>query len=64
MHANFQALSLRTGGLSAVVDELTPNTYMLVVASTPGVEPGGLELMIRQNRDHFERVQAASWGRL
>ena len=63
-HANFQALQLRTGGFSAVVDELTPNTYILVVSNTPGVEPGGLELMIRQNRDTFARVQAASWGRL
>ena len=63
-HASFQAMQLRSGGLSAVVDELTPNTYILVLSTTPGVEPGGLELMIRQNRDTFARVQAASWGRL
>jgi hypothetical protein len=71
-------MQIANPGYAAVLDILTPNTYIMVISTEPGVracprrpagspasictEPAGILHNIKQSRDHFKKLQAATWG--
>lgn len=63
LQAGFQALEVRTANFSAILDVLTPNTYIMVVLANPHIELAAVRLNILQAKDHFEKLPALSIGR-
>ncbi|KIP12344.1 hypothetical protein PHLGIDRAFT_62141 [Phlebiopsis gigantea 11061_1 CR5-6] len=53
----FHALEMELADFTAVLDELTKNTYVLVVAHDPTVETAALKMNIRLARKKFEELQ-------
>ena len=53
----FYALELELPDFTAVLDEMTRNTYVLVIAHDPRVETAAVRLNIRMARKRFEELQ-------
>ncbi|GAA5890786.1 hypothetical protein JCM8208_003047 [Rhodotorula glutinis] len=58
----FSSLNITTPHYSAVLDALTPETYILVVARGH-VQPASIELNIRLARPHFAKLESIAVGR-
>ncbi|GJN88768.1 hypothetical protein Rhopal_001737-T1 [Rhodotorula paludigena] len=58
----FSSLTVSTPHYTAVLDALTPETYILVVAKG-AIQPAALELNIRLGRPHFAKLEAIGMGR-
>jgi len=56
----FHVLEMELADFTAVLDELTKNTYVLVVAHDPTVETAALKMNIRLARKKFEELQSDS----
>jgi len=56
----FQSLSLELDDFTAVLDEMTKNTYVLVVVHDPIIETAAIKLNIRIARRKFEQLQGDS----
>ncbi|KXN92259.1 Ras-related GTP-binding protein A [Leucoagaricus sp. SymC.cos] len=56
----FHTLELDLPDFSAVLDELTKNTYVLVILHDPTIETAAVKLNIRLARSKFETLQADS----
>lgn len=61
IRAPFKALSMRTSRYNAVLDALTGETLVLVIAP-PAVQPAAIECNIKLARPHFEKLEATSVG--
>ncbi|GAA6016903.1 hypothetical protein JCM10207_007841 [Rhodosporidiobolus poonsookiae] len=57
----FSSLTVSTPSYTAVLDALTPETYLLVVARGE-VQPAALELNLRLARPHFAQLEAIGMG--
>ncbi|KAM0755508.1 hypothetical protein T439DRAFT_307924 [Meredithblackwellia eburnea MCA 4105] len=57
IRAPFQSLTLSSAGHTAVLDALTPETYILVL-SKRSIQPAAIELNIKLARPHFAKVEA------
>ncbi|GAA6042243.1 hypothetical protein JCM8097_005113 [Rhodosporidiobolus ruineniae] len=57
----FSSLTVATPHYTAVLDALTPETYILVVARG-AIQPAALELNIRLARPHFAKLEAIGMG--
>ncbi|KAH9945809.1 Gtr1/RagA G protein conserved region-domain-containing protein [Epithele typhae] len=57
---DFVALEMELPEFTAVLDELTKNTYVLIVVHDPSVETAALRLNIRLARPKFEELQGSS----
>lgn len=53
----FHTLELELPDFTAVLDEMTRNTYVLVVAHDPHVETAAIRLNVRMARKRFEALQ-------
>ncbi|KAJ7633048.1 Gtr1/RagA G protein conserved region-domain-containing protein [Roridomyces roridus] len=53
----FHALEMELPQFSAVLDELTKNTYILIIVHDPAVETAALRLNVRMARRKFEQLQ-------
>ncbi|KAK4048796.1 GTP-binding protein gtr1 [Microbotryomycetes sp. JL201] len=58
----FSSLTMSTSHYTAVLDALTPETYILVLAKAH-VEPAVVELNIKLARNHFCKLEAISMGK-
>ncbi|GAA5840420.1 hypothetical protein JCM11251_006555 [Rhodosporidiobolus azoricus] len=58
----FSSLTVSTPHYTAVLDALTPETYILVVAKGE-IQPAALELNIRLARPHFAKLEAIGMGK-
>ncbi|OBZ65806.1 Ras-related GTP-binding protein A [Grifola frondosa] len=56
----FRALEMELAEFSAVLDELTKNTYVLIVVHDPTIETAALRMNIRLARKKFEELQGDS----
>ncbi|SOV08591.1 related to GTR1 - GTP-binding protein [Ustilago sp. UG-2017a] len=54
----FQAMELKAPNLSAYIDSLTSNTYIMILVTDPQVQLASVKLNVQLARDHFERLQA------
>ncbi|KAG7448244.1 uncharacterized protein BT62DRAFT_930335 [Guyanagaster necrorhizus] len=53
----FHCLEMELPDFTAVLDEMTRNTYVMVIAHDPSIETGALRLNIRMARRKFEQLQ-------
>ncbi|KAJ7080344.1 Gtr1/RagA G protein conserved region-domain-containing protein [Mycena belliarum] len=53
----FHALEMELPEFSAVLDEMTKNTYVLIIVHDPTIETAALKLNIRMARRKFEELQ-------
>ncbi|KAJ7461574.1 Gtr1/RagA G protein conserved region-domain-containing protein [Mycena latifolia] len=53
----FHALEMELPDFSAVLDEMTKNTYVLIIVHDPTIETTALKLNIRMARRKFEQLQ-------
>ncbi|KAF8920861.1 Gtr1/RagA G protein conserved region-domain-containing protein [Mucidula mucida] len=53
----FHTLELELPDFTAVLDEMTRNTYVLVVAHNPHVETAAIKINVRMARKRFEELQ-------
>jgi len=53
----FHSLEMELPEFSAVLDEMTKNTYLLIIAHDPTIETAALRLNIRMARRKFEELQ-------
>ncbi|BGP45788.1 GTP-binding protein gtr1 [Rhodotorula kratochvilovae] len=58
----FSSLTISTPHYTAVLDALSPETYILVVARGE-IQPAAIELNIRLARPHFAKLEAIGMGR-
>ncbi|KZT39271.1 hypothetical protein SISSUDRAFT_1020509 [Sistotremastrum suecicum HHB10207 ss-3] len=58
LREEFHSLELELPEFTAVLDELTKNTYILVVVHDPTIETAAIQMNIRLIRDKFEELQA------
>ncbi|GAA5905685.1 hypothetical protein JCM6882_008746 [Rhodosporidiobolus microsporus] len=58
----FSSLTVSTPHYTAVLDALTPETYILIVAKGE-IQPAALELNIRLARPHFAKLEAIGMGK-
>ncbi|TNY19208.1 Gtr1/RagA G protein conserved region-domain-containing protein [Rhodotorula diobovata] len=58
----FSSLAITTPRYTAVLDALTPETYILVVAKGQ-IQPASIELNIRLARPHFAKLESIGMGR-
>ncbi|KZT09769.1 uncharacterized protein LAESUDRAFT_810727 [Laetiporus sulphureus 93-53] len=56
----FQSLEVELADFTAVLDELTKNTYVLIVVHDPTIETAALRMNIRLARKKFEELQGDS----
>ncbi|CCM04423.1 uncharacterized protein FIBRA_06600 [Fibroporia radiculosa] len=56
----FHALEMELADFTAVLDELTKNTYVLIVVHDPTIETAALRMNIRLARKKFEELQGDS----
>ncbi|OCH86902.1 hypothetical protein OBBRIDRAFT_814370 [Obba rivulosa] len=56
----FHALEMELAEFTAVLDELTKNTYVLIVVHDPTIETAALRMNIRLARHKFEELQGDS----
>ncbi|GAA5939710.1 hypothetical protein JCM10213_007770 [Rhodosporidiobolus nylandii] len=62
IRAPFTSLTVSTPHYTAVLDALTPETYILMVAPAE-IQPAALELNIRLARPHFAKLEAIGMGK-
>lgn len=61
LQSTFQAIELRTGsGLTAYLDILTPNTYIMVISADQQVELSAIKLNVQLARESFEQSLSLS----
>ncbi|TFK54679.1 hypothetical protein OE88DRAFT_1653111 [Heliocybe sulcata] len=60
LRQDFHALEMELAEFTAVLDELTKNTYVMIVAHDPTIETAALRLNIRLARRKFEELQGDS----
>jgi len=63
LRVQFSTLEMCNAEFTAVLDVITPNTYIMVISTEPGVQPAGIRLNLRLSRSHFANLQALTWGR-
>ncbi|GJJ12310.1 hypothetical protein Clacol_006551 [Clathrus columnatus] len=56
--AEFQSLEMELPGYTAVLDELTRNTYIMVIVHDPTIETAAIRMNIALARPKFEELQA------
>ncbi|KAJ3416631.1 hypothetical protein HDV05_000913 [Chytridiales sp. JEL 0842] len=61
--AQFQSMEVRNRGITAFVDVLTPNTYIMVIMSDPTIQSAATLINIRASRAHFEKIEQGQFGR-
>jgi len=59
-HRQFVSTSIQTSTFTAVLEELTRNTYMLVIAHDEEIETAALRLNLIASRAKFEQLQSVS----
>ncbi|GBE81738.1 GTP-binding protein [Sparassis crispa] len=57
---DFRSLEMELAEFTAVLDELTKNTYVLIVVHDPTIETAALKMNIRLARKKFEELQGDS----
>ncbi|KAJ7827762.1 hypothetical protein B0H14DRAFT_2367482, partial [Mycena olivaceomarginata] len=57
VRGEFHSLEMELPELSAVLDEMTKNTYVLIIVHDPTIETAALKLNIRMARRKFEELQ-------
>lgn len=62
VRGEFHSLEMELWDFTAVLDEMTKNTYVLVVVHDPSIETAALKLNIRMARRKFEELQGDSLG--
>ncbi|KAH8117027.1 Gtr1/RagA G protein conserved region-domain-containing protein [Phellopilus nigrolimitatus] len=60
MREEFRCLDMELPEYTAVLDELTKNTYIMVVVHDPTIETAAIKINIRLARQKFEELQADS----
>ncbi|KDE03738.1 hypothetical protein, variant [Microbotryum lychnidis-dioicae p1A1 Lamole] len=60
--SSFSSLSISTPHYTAVLDALTPETYILVVARA-AIQPAALELNIKLSKPHFAKLETIGSAR-
>ncbi|KAH9950296.1 Gtr1/RagA G protein conserved region-domain-containing protein [Amylocystis lapponica] len=60
LREDFHALEMELAEFTAVLDELTKNTYVLIVVHDPTIETAALRMNIRLARKKFEELQGDS----
>ncbi|EAU88763.2 rraga protein [Coprinopsis cinerea okayama7 len=60
VRGEFHSLEMELWDFTAVLDEMTRNTYVLVVVHDPTIETAALKLNIRMARQKFEELQGNS----
>ncbi|KAI0053881.1 rraga protein [Auriscalpium vulgare] len=58
----FYALEMELPEFTAVLDEMTKNTYVLIIVHDPTIETAALKINIRLARQKFEELQSDSVG--
>jgi len=58
LQEQFHSLEMRFPKFAALLDVLTPNTYVMVITSHPNVQPALLKLNVRLARKKFDELQA------
>jgi len=54
LNAQFQAVQIRNSQYHAYIDEFTPNTYLMVIATDKQLQPLAISMNIAAARRHFE----------
>ncbi|KAG9318624.1 hypothetical protein JVU11DRAFT_717 [Chiua virens] len=57
LREEFHSLEMELAEFTAVLDEMTKNTYVLVVVHDPVVEAAAIKMNIRMARKKFEELQ-------
>merc|ERR1712146_150767 len=52
--AHFSSMTVKNSAFSAFIEELTSNTYIMVVMTDPEIQPAATQLNISVARNHFE----------
>jgi len=60
--AQFHSVAVKNSLFSAFIEELTSNTYIMVVMSDPEIQPAATQLNIQVARSHFETLFASEGG--
>lgn len=60
--ASFQSMEIRNTQFAAFIDIFTPNTYVMVVMSTPGIPSAATLINIKNARKHFEKLEKIDGG--
>jgi len=60
MREEFHSLEMELPGFTAVLDELTRNTYIMVVVHDVAIETAALRMNVRLARKKFEELQAGT----
>ncbi|KLO19220.1 hypothetical protein SCHPADRAFT_912823 [Schizopora paradoxa] len=60
MREEFRSLDMELPDYTAVLDELTKNTYIMVVVHDPTIETAAIKINIRLAREKFEELQSES----
>mmetsp|Transcript_8492 Transcript_8492/g.14662 ORF Transcript_8492/g.14662 Transcript_8492/m.14662 type:complete len:301 (-) Transcript_8492:53-955(-) len=56
--AQFHTMTVQNAHFSSFIEELTSNTYLMVVMSDPDIQPAATQLNIQVARSHFETLFA------
>jgi len=57
IHEEFRALEMEMYDFTAVLDELTRNTYLMIIVHDPTIQAAALKMNIRLARRKFEQLQ-------
>lgn len=60
--ASFQSMEVRNSHFAAFIDVFTPNTYVMVVMSDPGIPSAATLINIKNARKHFEKLERVDGG--
>ncbi|KAF6763975.1 rraga protein [Ephemerocybe angulata] len=60
VRGEFHSLEMELAEFTAVLDEMTKNTYVLIVVHDPSIETAAIKLNIRMARRKFEELQGDS----
>ncbi|KAL4222911.1 hypothetical protein ACF0H5_018951 [Mactra antiquata] len=60
--ASFQSMEVRNSSFAAFIDVFTPNTYVMVVMSDPGIPSAATLINIKNARKHFEKLERVDGG--
>lgn len=60
--AAFQSMEIRNSHFAAFIDVFTPNTYVMVVMSDPGIPSAATLINIKNARKHFEKLERVDGG--
>ncbi|XP_053373464.1 ras-related GTP-binding protein A [Mercenaria mercenaria] len=60
--ASFQSMEVRNSRFAAFIDVFTPNTYVMVVMSDPGIPSAATLINIKNARKHFEKLERVDGG--